>query len=308
VNEALRVAVEDLVAGASTKSLARSSAALSLRYRLRGAGCVSEQDRLAYLSVRLPATYAALIQMLGSVTRSVETVLDLGAGPGTGAWAAREVFPELQRAILVEKDAAMIALGKQLSCCLPLACEWICADLRHPPVLPAACLVLLSYVVGELPSEGLLPLLRTAWDAARETLAVIEPGTPEGFARMRRVREALIEWGAHLAAPCPHSGACPMAQGDWCHFAARVNRSALHRTVKEAERNYEDEKYTYLVAVRSPVEPVQARILRHPKKRSGHVSLTLCTQEGLQDVTLSKKQGSLYREVRDKKWGDSIHK
>ncbi|MCI0389431.1 MAG: small ribosomal subunit Rsm22 family protein [Acidobacteria bacterium] len=35
-----------------------------------------------------------------------------------------------------------------------------------------------------------------------------------------------------------------MADGDWRHFAARIERSSLHRRINGAELGYEDGKYS----------------------------------------------------------------
>lgn len=39
--------------------------------------------------------------------------------------------------------------------------------------------------------------------------------------------------GAHVVAPCPHDGGCPMDGTDsWCHFAQRFQRTALQKDTK----------------------------------------------------------------------------
>lgn len=39
--------------------------------------------------------------------------------------------------------------------------------------------------------------------------------------------------GAHVVAPCPHDGGCPMdGTPSWCHFAQRFQRTVLQKTTK----------------------------------------------------------------------------
>ena len=52
------------------------------------------------------------------------------------------------------------------------------------------------------------------WTKTRDTLLIVEPGTPAGYARIIALRTQLIALGAHVAAPCPHDGRCPLASGD----------------------------------------------------------------------------------------------
>jgi ribosomal protein RSM22 (predicted rRNA methylase) len=170
--------------------------------------------------------------------------------------------------------------------------------------LPPAELVTLSYVVNELPSFD--AAVRRAAEQA-EVVVVIEPGTPAGFERIRAVRALLVEAGLRLVAPCPQSGACPIVAGrDWCHFAARIGRSALHRRLKGGDLSYEDEKFSYVAAVRSASGRTPGRVLRRPQLRKGLVSMSLCTPEGgIRPELVSKRQGNLYRAARDVDWGDS---
>ncbi|AYG83227.1 hypothetical protein DWB77_05423 [Streptomyces hundungensis] len=143
--------------------------------------------------------------------------------------------------------------------------------------------------------------------AATGAVVIVEPGTPDGYARIIEARDRLIAAGLHIAAPCPHSAACPIEPGtDWCHFSARVSRSSLHRQVKGGSLAYEDEKFSYLAATRFPPEPAAARVIRRPQIRKGQVLLELCTaQEQLRRETVSKRHGTLYRAARDAEWGDS---
>src|SRR6185312_799620 len=71
------------------------------------------------------------------------------------------------------------------------------------------------------------------------------------FADLLRARGTLLDAGFRIVAPCPHDLDCPWATGsDWCHFPARLPRSARHRQVKGARLGWEDEKFSYVVAIR----------------------------------------------------------
>ena len=96
-------------------------------------------------------------------------------------------------------------------------------------------------------------LAELMWAKTRDTLLVVEPGTPAGYARIIALRDQLIASGAHVAAPCPHDGKCPLAPPDWCHFTQRLPRSRAHKQIKGAELPFEDEKFAYVALTRAPV-------------------------------------------------------
>ena len=91
------------------------------------------------------------------------------------------------------------------------------------------------------------------WAKTRDTLLIVEPGTPAGYRRIIALREQLIASGAHVAAPCPHDGKCPLTAPDWCHFTQRLPRSRAHRQIKGAELPFEDEKFIYVALTRAPL-------------------------------------------------------
>lgn len=216
------------------------------------------------------------------------------------AWAARERWPSLADLTLVEVEAEMLAAGREV---LPEG-RWLEGDVagaRGP-----AELVVASYVLGELDDVG-----RAAahlWTQATDTVAFVEPGTPEGYRRVLAARAAVIEAGGHTVAPCPHDLPCPLPADDWCHFAARLPRSKLHRRAKGVELGFEDEKLSYAVLSREPVTPAAARIIRQPQLRSGHVNLVTSDRDGLvRSRTVSRKQGAVYKEARGAAWGDAFN-
>ena len=313
----LSQAVQEITTAFPPSALARAAADLSAAYRgqRKTRPHLDQIHRAAYLLTRLPATYAVLTRILRECkTRipdlQIESMLDLGTGPGTALWAAALQFSELTRATLVEDNPEWITLGKRLAQSSE-ASALRAADWRQQSItagLPSGRfgLVTISYALNELRPAEVSRVIQAAWERTAQFLIIAEPGTPAGFELIREVRLELIAAGAFMAAPCPHALACPMRDGDWCHFAERVQRTSEHRAAKNAELGYEDEKYSYVVFSRQPAELPMARILRHPQKHSGHFELELCTEEGLIRQTVSRKQGEDYRRARRAEWGDEF--
>ena len=272
----------------------------------------------AYAAYRMPATHAALSRVMTELAErglAPRSVLDLGGGTGAAAWAAAGAFDSLESVTVLDQVEDALALGRDLV-----------ADAASPALRGAtfrravaggwpeleADLVTVSYVLSELHETQQDAIVADAMRLGRAVL-VAEPGTPGGYARVLRVRSALLAAGWTLLGPCPHSMGCPLAQGDWCHFAARVSRSAEHRRIKGAELSYEDEKFSWVAAaapsvLESPTpEEVSGRILRHPVKRKGLVEFQVCRPDGTAGrEVVSKKAGERYRRARDAQWGDAL--
>ena len=297
--------------------LTRAAADLTSTYRAHTRTTPPRLDslhRAAYLVTRLPATYAVVTRVLQEINLRVpdiriETMLDLGAGPGTAMWAAAEIFPDLRRVTLVERDEDWIIVGKALTTASRIdairAVNWEQGSISGQSPSGRFDLVTMSYVLNELAAADKIAAVRAAWERTDSLLLIAEPGTPAGFENIREFRRELIALGAHVVAPCPHARACPMEGGNWCHFAQRLPRSSVHRVAKSAELGYEDEKYSYVVFSRAAVRLPDSRILRHPRKHSGHVELELCTPEGLKRETISRKSGDKYKQARNAEWGDA---
>ena len=79
--------------------------------------------------------------------------------------------------------------------------------------MPPADLVIAGYVLAELAETEAAKRAKTLWEAADQMLVLVEPGTPQGFARIRAARAALIAAGGHVVAPCTHDKDCPLTRG-----------------------------------------------------------------------------------------------
>lgn len=314
----LEQAIEEETVKFSFQEVLEAREELTDRYRSRRPEkqgfMTTEAQRCAYVTARMPATFAVIHRVMEELQRRMpdtvlKSLLDLGAGPGSAMWAACSVFPSIQQVTLVEKDGELAALGRRLALHSDQAAlrqaAWKIADMETEAHYPSHDLTVLSYSVGELSQNTVQSLIQSSWQAAGQVLVVIEPGTPVGFERIRAIRGQLIALGAHLVAPCPHELACPMAGGDWCHFSERIERTSLHRRLKSGSLGYEDEKFSYVIASKNLCVLPQTRVLRHPLKRSGHVILTLCTkEEGLKQETISKRNKEDYKQARKLDWGD----
>lgn len=314
---ALRQAVDTALEGAALADLKRASDVLSRRYRAETRdGRLHISDELAakaYLAARLPATYAAVRASLEGVAGtcpgfSPQSLLDIGSGPGTALWAAKDCWPDLASAIMIEASSSIRDVGSNLARHVGLETQWRAGDVvREKLDFPQADLVTIAYVLDELAPAERAALIGQLWAAARSMLVIIEPGTPAGWQRILAAREALLAKGAHIAAPCVHQRECPIAAPDWCHFSRRVARSRIHRLTKDAEVPWEDEKFVYLAASREKTADVAARVIAPTRVGGGKVALKLCNQDGTaQERLVTRRDGDLFRWARRADWGDAL--
>jgi ribosomal protein RSM22 (predicted rRNA methylase) len=312
---ALRHAVDQALEGVSTTDLAAATQALSQRYRnevrdgrLHLSGQLAAQ---AYIATRMPATYAAVHASLAAAAERLPgfapaTLLDIGAGPGTALWATQSVWPELQSATLIEASPAIRAIGEKLAAASGLTrIDWQDANITRATVSAEADIVTLAYVLDELEPVDRAKLVDTLWSRTRGLLVIVEPGTTTGWRRILDARAQLIASDANILAPCPHAQACPITMPDWCHFSARVARSRIHRLAKGGDVPWEDEKFAYVAASRTPATPSPARVLSPPLSATGRVELKLCQPDGTTDSRLiTKREGDVFRQARRVDWGD----
>ena len=298
----------------STATLEADAVALSRSYRSGGSAPVLADARaaLAYASVRMPATFAATARALAAGADRLpgfepRRFLDVGSGTGSAAWAATAVWPGLETVSLLEREPVVADLGRRLAADRPWS--WRAGEVSTAD-LPEADLVTAGYLLGELPPDAVDGAVDRLWAATRGVLVLVEPGSRAGFARIIAARSRLIAAGAHVAAPCPGDEPCPVAgsRTSWCHFLARLDRSQLHRRAKAAERSWEDEPFSYVVAAQPAIlaDPRPRVVLGRPRRRPGVVELRICDDGRIETVVLSRRNGPSYRASTDVTWGDAL--
>lgn len=317
VSETLRGALTDLLDGLPPKQAGQAVERLIANYR--GATPTDapilrdRADVVAYAAYRMPATFEAVRSALEAFADAVPHWspaghVDIGGGTGAATWAVSSTWDGTRPVTVLDWAEPALALGSEIAAANPAlrGARWQRARIGAALALDPTDLVTVSYVLNELAAPDRAVLVDAA-AAAAQAVVIVEPGTPDGYARVIEARDRLIAAGFRIAAPCPHSAACPIVPGtDWCHFSARVSRSSLHRQVKGGSLPYEDEKFSYVAATRFPASPVSSRVVRRPQIRKGQVLLDLCeAEERLSRTTVTKKHGDLYRAARDADWGDA---
>jgi ribosomal protein RSM22 (predicted rRNA methylase) len=316
----LQAGLDRLTHGMSRRLLGRQAISISQAYRSGAASAHairSRDDALAYSLARLPATFAAAASVLDALKSvspdySPRTLIDIGAGPGTASWAAVGCFPDLTGVRLVDENDHFRHLALELLAFSAVRAlreaDYRKAGVRQlPATMEPADLVIASYFVGELPTDELISNTDVLWSRTLDILVVIEPGTPAGFARIRRLRSHLIAQGACVICPCPHDLECPLAGDDWCHFSRRLNRSRDQRQVKGASLSFEDEKFSYVaLSRRKPALRATARVLAPPRVTKGVITSKLCTADGLVSDAVARRDWHAYKLRKNWRWGDAV--
>jgi ribosomal protein RSM22 (predicted rRNA methylase) len=312
----LNAALDARLQGLSRNDAAERASLISQTYRDGGGSSAirSEADALAYALARMPATYAAMSASLNALHEirpdfAPTSLLDVGAGPGTATWAAAAAFPSLTSLALLDSNSALRALALDLAGDRTRLRK-ITYQLGEARAAladsEAVDLVIASYMIGEIGDAERTALAELMWAKTRDTLLIVEPGTPAGYGRIIALRRQLIAAGANVAAPCPHDRECPLPAPDWCHFTQRLPRSRAHKQLKSAELPYEDEKFSYVALTRAPPARHPARVIAQPVVTKVAVTARLCTDQGILNASTTRRQKAAYQRFKKIAWGDAI--
>lgn len=263
----------------------------------------------AYLTARMPATYAAIRRVLYELPDfDPHSVLDVGAGPGTASWAALARWPEIGKITMVEADQRFATLARELAVAskLPVLAAASIINSRMGSEVTKADLVIAAYVFAELEERAAGELALKLWSQSEHVLVIIEPGTPRGFARIRNARAALLAAGAHVLGPCTHENTCPMSGKDWCHFTQRLQRSREHMHAKAASMSFEDEPFSWIAVAREKHASPKARVVAPPVTTKIAVTLTVCGVEGLSTLNIASRDKAAYKQAKKVEWGSSL--
>ncbi|MGZ9097933.1 MAG: small ribosomal subunit Rsm22 family protein [Micavibrio sp.] len=314
----IRSALESVTEQSGITALKKAAAEVSARYRdatCANAQIRNEDEARAYLATRFPATYAAARSVFAQMLRvrpdfMPQSILDVGAGPGTVALAALEIWPDIARVDLLEPNRFLREAGSSLFSAMEVQAEinWINGDVRNfQPQAQNYDLVAAGYMLNEAARSGDIEAIsQKLWTASRDALVLIEPGTPAGNGFVIAARAHLLKGDAAIVAPCPHSERCPLTgSAAWCHFSVRVERSRLHRALKDGALGYEDEKFSYIALSREKVELPMRRVIGHPSG-SKVVQVQVCNKTGTAETAQIAKSHDDYKAARKLSWGDAF--
>ncbi|WP_026783243.1 small ribosomal subunit Rsm22 family protein [Pleomorphomonas koreensis] len=308
---------------AQPSDLGAAAALLSAGYRANRPSRQAVPDAAgvaAYAASRMPATYAAVTAALDRLDAArpdfaPQSLLDLGAGPGTASWAAASRWPSVAAVTMVEGSADFRALAVELASAGPPAIRD--ADIRSGDISRSSGLpdgrfdlAVVAYALTELDLAAAESLVAALVGRA-DRIVIVEPGTPRDHGRLMAVRQAALARGARILAPCPHAGPCPLSDGDWCHTSVRVERSRVHKRLKGGTVPFEDERYAYLV-LESPGAVVAGhgdggRILRPPRAFKHEIVFALCRPDGsLGEARVPSRDRAAFKAAGKLGWGDLL--
>lgn len=301
-----KLQLESLLDGYSLKELKNVASDIMEQYKNnsnKGNDLInSSLASKVYAVYRLPATYSAfgeaLKHTLELYDQNIDSMIDVGAGSGSASLAVSHLLPNIKNYTLLERNKYMMEIGNSLH-----NFDYINYDLSKDNLDINGDLVISSYVLNELDQNSRINAINKMWNMTNKLMLIVEPGTPEGFALIREIKDYLISIGAYVIAPCTHMGIC---LNTWCHFSTRVSRSKLHKDLKGGDAPYEDEKYCYIAFSKSEITPCKNRILRHPQINPGFVELEVCSKEGFKKIKYSKKDKELFKKARKSDAGDMI--
>lgn len=278
-------------------------------------------DALAYLGLRAPATYAQVFGALSSVHEMIpmwrpKSVLDIGSGPGTAAWAVSSLWPELDNITCVDENRDFIFLGKQIIKDSEYVqhINWKNRDLRKGIDEDGNSydLIIIANVLNELTPAVQENLIGQALNLCNGLLVIIEPGTPRGSQIVSSVAQKLSKAGTLLA---PYIANTFVEDNDYyLHFPQRFIRPEFQRRIRQQMResskmasDWEESKYSYVAISKFPArKSYWARIVGKTEIRKGFLEVPVITAEEIVKLKVMKRDREAYAFMKRLRWGALI--
>lgn len=317
IPEALRSALDKETDGFKISDLRDISANISKKYlnnKHDGVSLVTtKEDAIAYAIARMPATYSTVysslkyaLELIGNC--SFGSMLDVGSGTGAAVWAASELL-NLKEIDCIEREHEMAKLGKNLlsSTTHNIVINWLNTDIKSFIPSRKYDIVIASYSINEMCEYDRDSIIRKLWDSANKLLLIVDAGTPYAHGLQQSIRNTLLKTNACLIAPCPQGINCKLSEDDWCHFICRVERTKLHKLIKEGELTYEDEKFSYSAFCKiKPIRVCRDRIIRRPNVLPKRLILQTCMTADSKPKILCKSDGEIYKFAKRLMTGDAL--
>lgn len=272
-----------------------------------------ESEAIAYAIARMPATFGAVSSALEKTLEiynpEINSVADIGAGTGTASIAVKELI-DVDEIECFEREDAMIEIGKQIFHNygdIENKVRWNKVDITSSLINKKYDLVVSSYMINEIKDEIFNNIIERIWKLSNDMILIVEPGTVQGYKNIMMAKEKLISLGGRIIAPCM-TERCLLPKDDWCNFYCRVQRTKIHKDLKLGNSPFEDEKFMYVAVSKKSTKNNKSynRIIRHPLVYSGYVKLKVCGRDGIEEITITKKDKDKYKIVKKAKHGDIL--
>ena len=308
--------IENELNSINKSDLYDNAKAISINYRTNeGKGkrlLKNEDEAIAYAISRMPATYGAVYDALKNLLEiynpTIKTMADIGAGTGSATIAVNELL-DVDKIECFERENSMQKVGKMIFenyNNLSEKTNWNKLDICSDDITEQYDLVVTSYMLNEISDEQKYIIIEKLWKISNKILLIVEPGTMQGYKNIINAKKKLIDLGGNIIAPC-RNNECKLPKDDWCSFSCRVQRTKIHKELKDGNVPYEDEKYMYFAVSKEDFNrDNRKRILRHPMIYSGFVKLKVCGEEEIDEITISKKDKEKFKIARKSKAGDLI--
>lgn len=277
-------------------------------------------DVLAYLGLRTAATYAQIYAAFLQIQELVpdfkpKTMLDIGSGPGTGVWAGKTLWPDLETATCLDRERSFLSIGKtiQSKAQLQVNMSWQLGNAAYVIENDTTQhdIVLLANMLGELEIPQREHLIGSAFNHCKGIMVIIEPGTPQGSSIIEHAAKSL----SHTQILAPYiSSTLIHDENHWLHFPQRFIRPEFLRRIRQHMReeslmasDFEQAKYSYAAFGKDlNSKKIWGRCVGDPTFYKGYLQVPILTDKGTKSIKVMKRNKPQYVFAKKLRWGDTI--
>jgi ribosomal protein RSM22 (predicted rRNA methylase) len=321
----LEAAIATMLESIDIKQLVKRAEVLHYRYMHGDKGDKQSyvhtySEALAYLALRVPATYAQIFGAFSAVkeisrsTWEPKKLLDIGSGPGTGVWAAHAIWPGLETATCIDVNKDFLLQGNTLvqEMELPVDISWKQHDVTSGiQEVKLYDIVLVANVLNELTVAQRMRLLEQAFDRCKGVVVILEPGTQVGNDIVQAAARQFAK--EYMIAPYVQNRFVSDPK-TWIHFVQRFNRPEFARRIRQHMRDsqlmasdFEDAKYTYVAIAKLPsADTSWGRVIGPTKIQKGFLEIPILTATGIVQQKVLKRHKTHYQFAKSMRWGQLI--
>jgi ribosomal protein RSM22 (predicted rRNA methylase) len=263
---------------------------------------------LYYLPTNIPKLYCLINRLPKHVQKNLGdyNFIDVGSGPGTYALAWAHLFSPKEITI-IEKSPHMRDITKIL---FQKYFPSIILNFSENMAKKEKSILFFGNSFNEMDQFDFEMLQKKQ---NPEMVMMIEPGTPEVFQQILKLRTQLIQQDFNLIYPCPSNGTCPLEgqTQNWCHqYVHAIHDQAIERLSQLLGFNRHEMPICSFVFSKNKASCVTSTIFRTYPTGKASVELELCIGEQpklkLLEVLRRDLDKKMLKEIEKLRAGDRI--